>query len=78
MGKYGKISQATDNSVWRMQFACWITKAIDTHSECVILLPFHGYIGYANASECDVYKQIACNVSSPHSSDQGRTYFPKV
>jgi hypothetical protein len=24
-------------TIWRMRFACWITKATDTHSECVIL-----------------------------------------
>ena len=29
-----------DNTVWRMRFACWITKPIDTHSEYVILITF--------------------------------------
>ena len=24
-------------TIWRMRFACWITKATDTHSEYVIL-----------------------------------------
>jgi hypothetical protein len=27
-------------TVWRMRIACWITKASDTHSECVILIVF--------------------------------------
>jgi hypothetical protein len=27
-------------TVWRMRFACWITKATDTHSEHVILTAF--------------------------------------
>jgi len=78
VGKYGRVSQATDDNMWRMQFVCWVSKAIDTNSECVILLRFHGHSGYANASQYDVYKQIASNVSSPYSSDQWRTYFPKV
>ena len=35
--KYGTAGQATDdNMVWRMRFACWVNKAIDTHSEYVI------------------------------------------
>jgi hypothetical protein len=27
-------------TIWRMRTACWITKATDTHSECVILIAF--------------------------------------
>ena len=39
--KYGTARQATDdNIIRRMRFACWITKATDTHSECVILIAF--------------------------------------
>jgi hypothetical protein len=35
--KYGRDRQTTDdNIIWRMRFACWITKATDTHSEYVI------------------------------------------
>jgi hypothetical protein len=34
-------SQTTDdNIILRMRFACWITKATDTHSEYVILIAF--------------------------------------
>jgi hypothetical protein len=33
-------SQMIDNIIWRMRFACWITKATDTHSEYVILIAF--------------------------------------
>ena len=29
-----------DNIIQRMRFACWITKATDTHSEYVILTAF--------------------------------------
>jgi len=43
MGKYGRIRQATDDSIiWRMHFARRITKATDTHSEYVILSSFAG------------------------------------
>jgi hypothetical protein len=39
--KYGRARQATDdNIVWLLSFACWITKATDTHSEYVILIAF--------------------------------------
>jgi hypothetical protein len=39
--KYGTARQATDdNIIRRMRFALWITKATDTHSECVILIAF--------------------------------------
>jgi hypothetical protein len=39
--KYGTARQATDNSIIRrMHFACWITKATETHSEFVILIAF--------------------------------------
>ena len=39
--KYGRARHATyDNIIRRMRFACWITKATDTHSEYVILMTF--------------------------------------
>ena len=34
-----------DNIIPRMRFACWITKARNTHSEYVILIAFHGNKG---------------------------------
>ena len=41
MEKYGTVRQATDdNIIRRMRFEFWITKAIDTHSEYVILITF--------------------------------------
>ena len=27
-------------TIWRMRIACWIPKATDTHSECVIFIVF--------------------------------------
>jgi hypothetical protein len=57
--KYGTARQATDdNIIRRMRFACWISKATDTHSECVILLLFHGNNGYANAPQCYVIRKL--------------------
>ena len=58
--KYGRARQATDdNIIRRMWFACWITKAIDTHSEYVIVISFfHANSGLANAPQCCVYTYI--------------------
>jgi hypothetical protein len=39
--KHGKARQATDdNTLRRIRFACWTTKATDTHSEYVKLIAF--------------------------------------
>jgi len=39
--KHGRVGQATgDNIIRRMRLACCITKAVDTHSEYVVLLAF--------------------------------------
>jgi hypothetical protein len=38
---YGTTRQATDDNITRrMGIVCWITKATDTHSECVTLIAF--------------------------------------
>jgi hypothetical protein len=51
--KYGGARQVTvANTIRRMCFVCWIPKATDTHSECVILIAFRGYNGYANVPQC--------------------------
>ena len=39
VGKYGRGRQATDDNIMRLFFACWITKAKDTHLEHVLKLP---------------------------------------
>ena len=54
MEKYGKARQATDeNMIQRMRFACWITKAADTHTRNnYYLLLFHGKNCYAKAPHC--------------------------
>jgi hypothetical protein len=39
--KYGRAGGSTDANIIRcMRFACWITKATNTHSERVILTAF--------------------------------------
>jgi hypothetical protein len=51
--KYGRARQITDgNVIWRMRFACLITKATYTHWDYVILLLSHGKNGYANIPQC--------------------------
>jgi hypothetical protein len=41
VGKYSRAGQATDDdTVGRMSYAIWITKATDTPSECVIIIAF--------------------------------------
>jgi hypothetical protein len=41
MEKHGSVGQATDDNTTRLMcIACWLTKAIDTHSEYVILFAF--------------------------------------
>jgi hypothetical protein len=58
-----RAKQATDdNIIRRMRFACWITKATDTHSEYVILIAFTLQQWYANAPQCYVYTYIVCHV----------------
>jgi hypothetical protein len=55
--KYGTARQATDdNIIRRMRFACWVTKATDTHSEYVILIAFHRNSSYARAPGCYIIR----------------------
>jgi hypothetical protein len=35
--KYCTAGEATDDITWRMRLACWIPKATNTHSLCVML-----------------------------------------
>jgi hypothetical protein len=39
--EYGRAGQATkDNIIWRVRFACWLTKTTDAHLKCLVLLAF--------------------------------------
>jgi hypothetical protein len=60
MQEYSTARRATDsNIIRRMRFACWITKATDTHSEYV-MLHFHGTSVYANTPQCYVIRTLSC------------------
>jgi hypothetical protein len=57
--------QATDgNIILRMRFACWIPKATNSHTGCVILLLLHYNNGFTNAPQCYVYKYVAWLVTA--------------
>jgi len=57
--KCARTRQAKDDDVIRrMPVACWIPKAIDTHSEYVILL-FHSNNDYWNATHCYVIRTLS-------------------
>ena len=57
--KYGRGREATDdNKAWHMHFACWTTKATNTHSEYVILIAIYSQNGCTNAHLCHVYTYI--------------------
>jgi hypothetical protein len=60
--KYGGVGQITeDNIILCMCFACWITKATDTHPEYVILIA-HSDNRYANVPQYYVICTFACLV----------------
>ena len=55
MGKYGTARQTTnDKIIWHMRCMCFITKAIDLHSEYVKNLAFSQQQGYVNSPQCCV------------------------
>ena len=45
-----------------MRFACWVTMAIDTHSEYVLLTAIACKNGYGNAPQWYVHMHITCLV----------------
>jgi hypothetical protein len=50
----------TTNVIWRMRFACWITKATDTHSEYVIVVAFPRQQWLRERASVLRYTYIAC------------------
>jgi hypothetical protein len=40
MGKYGKAVEDTDHNIWRMRYACRITKATNTNTQYITLIAF--------------------------------------
>jgi hypothetical protein len=58
--KRGRARQATDDNIIRsMHFACWVTKAADTHSEYVIFTALTQQQWLRNAPQCYAYMYIA-------------------
>ena len=63
MEKYGTARQATDgNTIQRMRFESWITKATNTHSECVIFVAFPRQQWLFQRASMVRYNYIACLV----------------
>jgi len=61
--KCGRSRQATDGTTKRcMCFACWITKATNTHSEYIILVYFHNKNEFAKAPKYYVYTYLSSTV----------------
>jgi hypothetical protein len=61
--EYVRARQATgDNIIRRMRFACWITKAIDTHSEYIILIAIPLQQRLRERASMSRYTYIACLV----------------
>jgi formylmethanofuran dehydrogenase subunit E-like metal-binding protein len=50
--KNGTARQATDgNIIQRMRFTCWIIKATNTHSECVIFIASYSNNSYTDTPQ---------------------------
>ena len=65
--KYCTVRQATDdNTIGRMSFACWITKATDSHSEyaIIIALPLQQWLHERTSTSR--YTHIACVANSDY------------
>jgi len=58
MEKYSIARQATDDCMANTHISCWIPKAIDTHSEYAILIPFHCNSGFTNAPQGCVIRTL--------------------
>jgi len=65
--RIGKIWYIQTGYSWQYNtahaFACWITKATNTHSEYVILNTFQSHSGYANAPQCYVVRKLPALLS---------------
>jgi len=61
--KCGAAGQPTDDTIlWRMRFACWITKGANTQSEYVILIAFQRQQLFRERASVQCYTYIACLV----------------
>jgi len=48
-------------TIRRMRFACWVTKATDTHSENGRRVAFHCNNGYSNSPLCYVVRAVSAS-----------------
>ena len=68
MEKFNTAGQATDdNIIRRMRIACWMPKATNTHSECVILIVFPLQQWLDESASLLHYTYIDCCLVTAHS-----------
>jgi hypothetical protein len=61
--KYGTARQATDDNIIRsMRFACWITKATNTHSKYLIRIAFPRQEWFSKGASCIPLPCIFCDI----------------
>jgi len=65
MEKYGAARETTNDIVRCMPFACWITKAKDTHSEYVIFIACPRQQTLSEDASTLSFMYIACLVPEP-------------
>jgi hypothetical protein len=62
-----RARQATDdNIIWRIRFACWISKATDRHSEFEILIAFLRLQWLCESTSILRYTHVACLLLVPY------------
>jgi hypothetical protein len=79
--KYGTAGQTTDDNIIRyMRFACWVTKATETHSECVTLIAFPRQQRLRERASALSYTYTACvfNVNFVLLEDNAEKYSTKT
>jgi hypothetical protein len=55
-------------TVWRLRFECWITKATNTDSECVINIAFPPQNGWANVSKYYIMRTFPSGLKMNYST----------
>jgi hypothetical protein len=50
----------TGNIIRRMGFDCWISKAADTHTECVIAIDFQNNSCFSKPPQFYIYVYVQC------------------
>jgi len=63
-------------AIWQMRFACWMTKATNTHSGFVILIVFHDNDGYLKALQCYVVRTLPVVLKYSSISTRPSVWFP--